>query len=240
MNKLFGYIKTYEEACLIVHSVRLGYLNAIQGRLTAEERENIRSGDIFCFVESPSGIRRWTDGKTWSPSKIHGQFLLYQEVPKHMNKSAIGKRNRQKSLLGLNERGRSREKIINWDDKLSLNKKTISILLQNKTYHVIAYFRPMFFRVSLIKIPLFNQMDLALKRYPELLSDEFLATMIAKKDFYSQFSLLLPSNKTIFPEVKRHSLEEIASNVLAEWMRQKMKGSDAEKKYICFYDTNKW
>ncbi|KAG5858602.1 Gti1/Pac2-like protein [Encephalitozoon hellem] len=239
MNRLFGYIKTYEEACLVVHAVRMGYLNAIEGRLTLDERESIRSGDIFCFIESPNGIRRWTDGKTWSPSKIHGQFLLYQEVPRHMNKSAIGKRNRQKSLLGTNKRSRSREKIINWDDKLSLNKKTISIFLQNKTYHVIAYFRPMFFRVSLIKIPLFNQMDLALKKHPQLLSDEFLATVIGRSDFHSQFGLPVPSEKVIFPEVKRHLLEEIASSVLTEWMRLKMKGSSTEEKYICFYNSNK-
>ncbi|CAD25557.1 hypothetical protein [Encephalitozoon cuniculi GB-M1] len=239
MNKLFGYIHTYEEACLIVHAVRLGYLNAIEGRLTPGERESIRSGDIFCFVESPNGMKRWTDGKTWSPSKIHGQFLLYQEVPKHMNKSAIGKRNRQKSLLGIRKDAKAREKIINWDDKLSLNKKTISIFLQNKTYHVIAYFRPMFSRVSLIKIPLFNQMDVALKAYPELLSDEFLGTVDDKDDFYLKFRLPFPSKQVIFPEIKRHSLEEIASSVLAEWMQQKMKSNDVNKKYVCLYNNNK-
>ncbi|ADM11783.1 gluconate transport-inducing protein [Encephalitozoon intestinalis ATCC 50506] len=239
MNKIFGYIKTYEEACLVVHAVRLGYFSTIEGRLAPEEREKIRSGDIFCFVESPNGIKRWTDGKTWSPSKIHGQFLLYQEVPKHMNKSAIGKRNRQKSLLGISKRGRTREKIINWDDKLSLNKKTISICLQNKTYHVIAYFRPMFFRMSLIKVPLFSHMDMALKIYPELLSDEFLRTMTTKKDLYSKFKLPFPSKQMIFPEVKRHSLEEIASSVLTEWMQEKIKSSDVEKKYIYLCNSNK-
>lgn len=227
MNKLFGYLQTYEDACLIVHAVRLRYLRAIEGRLTADERKDIKSGDIFCFIESKGGMKRWTDGKIWSPSKIHGQFLLYREVPRHMNKSAIGKRNRQRFLSGM-DGCRSREKVIDWGDKLSLNKKTISISLQNKAYHVIAYFRPMFSRVPLMAIPLFNRMDLALKTHPELLCDRFLGSMIDRADFYPMFGLPAPSRQVIFPEVKRHVLERIATGVLAEWMQLRAADSDSE------------
>ena len=37
---------------------------------------------MFVFVEGECGIRRWTDGKLWSPSRIFGQFLVYKEVEK--------------------------------------------------------------------------------------------------------------------------------------------------------------
>lgn len=219
MNKFFGYIQTYEEACLVVHAVRLGYLDVIEGRLTPEERENIRSGDIFCFVESPKGMKRWTDGKVWSPSKIHGQFLLYREVPRHMNKSAIGKRNRQKSLLGLSSS--TRERLIDWNDKLSFSKKTISITLQNRTYHIIAYFRPMFSKVSLTNIPFFEQLSKSLRKYPCLLEDDFVGKYVEEEGFRERFELPAAPNNTIIPRIRRYALERIAGSVLMEWLELK-------------------
>ena len=42
----------------------------------------ITSGSVFVFDEVESGIKRWTDGFFWSPSRILGNFLLYRETDK--------------------------------------------------------------------------------------------------------------------------------------------------------------
>ncbi|KAJ7238255.1 Gti1/Pac2 family-domain-containing protein, partial [Mycena haematopus] len=51
-------------------------------RLVDGERNMIASGSVFVFNEDESGIKRWTDGFFWSPSRILGNFLLYRETDK--------------------------------------------------------------------------------------------------------------------------------------------------------------
>src|SRR5690606_15825832 len=34
----------------------------------------------FVYNEQTSSIKRWTDGVTWSPSRISGNYLLYREM----------------------------------------------------------------------------------------------------------------------------------------------------------------
>jgi len=51
-------------------------------RLVDSERKMITSGSVFVFDEDESGIKRWTDGFFWSPSRILGNFLLYRETEK--------------------------------------------------------------------------------------------------------------------------------------------------------------
>lgn len=80
MNKIYGYIHTYDEALLLVHALRLNLIKPQINRLTEYERNLIKSGDIFIFRESESMINRWTDGILWSPSKILGSFLLYKKI----------------------------------------------------------------------------------------------------------------------------------------------------------------
>ncbi|EOB14503.1 cAMP-independent regulatory protein pac2 [Nosema bombycis CQ1] len=219
MNKLCGYIQTYEEAVLIVHTTRLGYLIPITQRLKMEERENLRSGDIFVFIESENGMKRWTDGKIWSPSKINGQFLLYKEVPRHLSKSAIKKRNAQKHIHKDEYHQSMRE--LKDDDKLAFHKKTISIIHQNKTYHIIGYFRPLFSKEALVNIPFFKQIDRSLKLFPELLNDDFLLKEKSEPDFHRRYNLPIDPNESIYTESKRIQLENIALRVLGEWITTK-------------------
>lgn len=54
----------------------------VKRRLREEERKMIRSGQVFVFDERESGIKRWTDGLVWSPSRILWNFLVYRQVDK--------------------------------------------------------------------------------------------------------------------------------------------------------------
>lgn len=75
----FGLIETVGDAMAVIEGTRLGLLPRVRSRLDEREREAIRAGSVFVYVEDESKIRRWTDGKLWSPSRVSGDFLLYRE-----------------------------------------------------------------------------------------------------------------------------------------------------------------
>lgn len=80
MESFIGYIKTPQDALLIFEACRRGTLNRVQRRLTSKERMEIKSGSVFAWDEREAGMRRWTDGRTWSPSRVLGSFLTYREL----------------------------------------------------------------------------------------------------------------------------------------------------------------
>lgn len=75
-----GQIKTLKDALLVLEGTRLGYLPKIKRRLNGLEREFIRANTIFAWNETECGMKRWTDGKNWSVSKVSGPFLTYREL----------------------------------------------------------------------------------------------------------------------------------------------------------------
>ncbi|SCV68632.1 BQ2448_753 [Microbotryum intermedium] len=84
-----GFIETTLDALLIFEGCRRQQLTQITRRLSEnEKRDLITSGAIFVFDEEDTGIKRWTDGLTWSPSRTLGNFLIYRELDKKANSAA--------------------------------------------------------------------------------------------------------------------------------------------------------
>lgn len=83
-----GWIETTGDALLILEAARRGLIPRVTRRLVDSERKMITSGSVFVFDEDESGIKRWTDGFFWSPSRILGNFLLYRETEKRSHRSA--------------------------------------------------------------------------------------------------------------------------------------------------------
>lgn len=75
-----GYIENTRDSLLLFEACKRGIIPRITRRLRDRDRHLIRSGSIFCFDEQESGIKRWTDGLIWSPSRILGNFLIYREM----------------------------------------------------------------------------------------------------------------------------------------------------------------
>ncbi|TPX30128.1 hypothetical protein SmJEL517_g06239 [Synchytrium microbalum] len=76
-----GYIRTTQDALLLIEACRVGKLKRVPRRLTESERStNIKSGAVFIWNEEESGIKRWTDGIKWTASRISGSFLVYREL----------------------------------------------------------------------------------------------------------------------------------------------------------------
>ncbi|KAJ7056777.1 Gti1/Pac2 family-domain-containing protein [Mycena amicta] len=82
----YGSVETTMNALRLIHAARQGIIPRITRRLNdAERRTMIKSGAVFVFSVEESGIKRWTDGLLWSPSRIVGNFLVYREINERTN-----------------------------------------------------------------------------------------------------------------------------------------------------------
>ncbi|KAL3480689.1 Gti1/Pac2 family-domain-containing protein [Aspergillus californicus] len=78
-----GYVATTRDALMLFEACLGGVLSHVPRRPHDRERSSlVRSGCVFIYEENSSGIKRWTDGVTWSPSRILGNFLVYRELEK--------------------------------------------------------------------------------------------------------------------------------------------------------------
>ncbi|KAH7104042.1 Gti1/Pac2 family-domain-containing protein [Auriculariales sp. MPI-PUGE-AT-0066] len=92
------HLRDARDAQLILEAVRLGILQIVNRRLNEAERTAyIKSGSVFVWEESDDelGLKRWTDGRFWSQSRMREPFLFYEErvvdrVPNEPRGSARG------------------------------------------------------------------------------------------------------------------------------------------------------
>lgn len=76
-----GHVKSTAEAILLFEGCLQGAISHVSRRPHDRERSHlIKSGNVFIYEENSSGIKRWTDGIPWSPSRILGNFLVYREL----------------------------------------------------------------------------------------------------------------------------------------------------------------
>ncbi|KAI1295920.1 Gti1/Pac2 family-domain-containing protein [Xylaria venustula] len=80
METYYGYVRTPADAIKLFEACRIGALPRVQRRLSEKERQSIRAGSVFVWDEREAGMRRWTDGKSWSASRVSGSFLTYREM----------------------------------------------------------------------------------------------------------------------------------------------------------------
>jgi hypothetical protein len=78
-----GYVGTTHDALMVFEGALCGAVNRVVRRPHDRERQElITSGSVFVYEECASGIKRWTDGIPWSPSRILGNYLIYRELEK--------------------------------------------------------------------------------------------------------------------------------------------------------------
>ncbi|KAF9944085.1 hypothetical protein BGZ70_005059 [Mortierella alpina] len=146
-----GYIETTQDTLLIFEACRRGLLPRICRRLQEKERRIIQSGTVFVFDERESGIKRWTDGLVWSPSRILGNFLVYRELDKHTsgkkNTGPIDRASRASSSDAESAIEKNKERALVGSltnsyrfKKHGLIKKTMSIVVNGVSQHMISYY----------------------------------------------------------------------------------------------------
>jgi hypothetical protein len=153
-----GFVETTMDALIIFQACLDGILQHVARRPHDRERDGlIRSGFMFVYEETTSGIKRWTDGCNWSPSRINNNYLLYRELgkpfppgekKKAMKKKANGSNNRiegnkdQPEISDL-DRNLYGSLTDSYDFKPDgLMKKTISVHWNNVTHHLVSYYKP--------------------------------------------------------------------------------------------------
>ncbi|KAJ7590228.1 Gti1/Pac2 family-domain-containing protein [Mycena floridula] len=160
-----GYVETTVHALRLIHSARQGVIPRITRRLNDTERRSmIKSGAVFVFSVEESGIKRWTDGLLWSPSRIVGNFLVYREI----NERATSRGNHKKSYTS-DDASRALHRTSppsqlppaykpSSSDQGTfkvngLIKKTITVTIDGSDLHLISYYTSEDIRAGRLKKP---------------------------------------------------------------------------------------
>ncbi|POS85358.1 hypothetical protein EPUL_006753 [Erysiphe pulchra] len=148
METYFGHIRTSADAIKLFEACRLGILQRVRRRLSEKERQSIKSGSVFVWDEREAGMRRWTDGKNWSPSRVSGSFLTYREMDgKRTGQSDVALLQRQ-SIIAPQDSYHASDEELDEDNheeyryKLDgLMKQTFSITTSTgRNLHLISYY----------------------------------------------------------------------------------------------------
>lgn len=156
-----GIVLGSRDALLLFTAAIQGHIPMISRRPHDKERaQTIASGNVFIYCETGSAIKRWTDGVTWSPSRIMGNFLIYRELnkgfPPGEKKRAAKKKRSEDGDDGYDasednlpplaiskdqERTLIGSLIESYDfKKEGLVKKTISVKTEGQVYHLVSYY----------------------------------------------------------------------------------------------------
>ncbi|KAJ1738500.1 Global transcription regulator sge1 [Coemansia sp. RSA 989] len=83
-------VMSTRDALTIFEACRRGILPQITRRLTESEKQQITAGTIVVFDEKRAKMKRWTDGRMWTPSRIVGNFLMYRELDRKVQPNQQG------------------------------------------------------------------------------------------------------------------------------------------------------
>lgn len=81
MESYNGILCTKIDALYLIQAAKENLIPLITQRFSSYERQTyIKSGSVFIWNENNSNIKRWTDGRKWSASRVSGVFLSYKEM----------------------------------------------------------------------------------------------------------------------------------------------------------------
>lgn len=103
METYNGHVRTPQDAIILFEACRIGLLPRVQRRLSDKERTSIQSGSVFVWDEREAGMRRWTDGKSWSASRVSGSFLTYREMEGKRGTASFDKNSNRDGMTGAPE-----------------------------------------------------------------------------------------------------------------------------------------
>ncbi|EKM54719.1 uncharacterized protein PHACADRAFT_98202, partial [Phanerochaete carnosa HHB-10118-sp] len=157
------HIRSVADAQKLFYAVQLGMLPKIERRLDAVERKRLRPGDVYVWEERGAtglfagasagvavvGIERWTEGLSWSASRIRDEFLIYFENVKKKERGVDREGHRARYVIHprpvlspFTQVYRSLEnQVLREGDRDMYIKQTYSVLrLDPRKWHLNAYF----------------------------------------------------------------------------------------------------
>ena len=181
------------DAIILLEGCLSGRLNHAPRRPHDRERaELIVSGSVFIYEEASSGIKRWTDGISWSPSRSLGNYLVYRQLSKPFppgeKKRALKKgdksnEDQEASLDLMSQRMNIHKNTLrglvgsltgSYDFKDNgLVKKTISFVVGTVSHHVVSYYTIMDGAADHLITPSSDPMFNNMQPRPELYAQNF-------------------------------------------------------------------
>ncbi|KAL6299817.1 Gti1/Pac2 family-domain-containing protein [Sparassis latifolia] len=143
------HLRDARDAHIVFEAVRLNVLPLITRRLTANERDQLKSGNVFVWEEAEhkqGGLERWTDGRRWSQSRMRGDYLFYEEkietTPEEKAAKAARRARRTLDPFGYQPTPTRQDRPSKPD---GLTKQTYSTHVympgsEPRKWHVVAYF----------------------------------------------------------------------------------------------------
>lgn len=145
-----GFIGSTKDALLVIQAALDKKIPTVSRRPLHRERNLlIRLGHVFVFIEERSGIKRWTDGVSWSASRILGRFLVYRQLDTSSVREKHARRKNSRKFASVLPRrfgpGAGARASIRPAEDHGLIKKTISVALdssaaKSETVHLISYY----------------------------------------------------------------------------------------------------
>ncbi|KAL0945454.1 hypothetical protein HGRIS_000944 [Hohenbuehelia grisea] len=157
-----GFVETTVHALRLIYAARQGVIPRITRRLNdAERRTMIKSGAVFVFSVEESGIKRWTDGLLWSPSRIVGNFLVYREINERSSSRSAHKKTYHGDPSTRSPGGHSPTEMAGYKNNSDqgtfkpngLIKKTITVTVEGSDLHLISYYTSEDVRSGRLKKP---------------------------------------------------------------------------------------
>lgn len=141
METYNGHVRTPADAIILFEACRIGLLPRVQRRLSEKERQSIKSGSVFVWDEREAGMRRWTDGKSWSASRVSGSFLTYREMEGKRGGSSFDKNASREAAQASNEQDSDGGPDGYRYKPDGLMKQSFSITTNNNQHlHLISYY----------------------------------------------------------------------------------------------------
>jgi Gti1/Pac2 family transcription factor len=188
-----GFVHTTHDVLMILEACLSARLSHIPRRPHDRERASlIASGNVFVYEENASGIKRWTDGMTWSPSRIMGNFLVYRELNPNNYPSGekkVARKRKRSADLGPTDGNtptagaptaaeEDRRLVGSLVDSYGfkpdgLVKRTLTVQYKHVAHHLISYYTVQDVKDGILKRPEFDTNLAGLQVRSELLNYAF-------------------------------------------------------------------
>ncbi|KAJ3148771.1 hypothetical protein HK101_002122 [Irineochytrium annulatum] len=161
---------------------------------------------VFVYCEQDSNIKRWTDGKLWTPSRIRGNFLVYKQLEKKVSRTKDAQYRDLQQQLQMKQQGfieidgkkawmGSKGTCIFMDPKASLIKKTISIVIDGKSKHLVSYRR----KGEMLPRPCDDPILVAIPLSPEMYTYQHFRNPVRPSDPNNPFQNLISDDESDSP-----------------------------------------
>ena len=145
-----GYIDSTHDALLVIEASLQGTLKPVLRRPNNNEREHLITSGCVLVYNNHSDVKRWTDGKLWSSSRVRGDFLIYHEVEGGRRRPREKKRAGKPTKMSATKGNKQKNSLSNIERELAgpligssvLIKKAMSVKVESISYTLISYYTP--------------------------------------------------------------------------------------------------